>query len=316
MDNDNDHDNDRLEQQHPTPTPPFHAGGQLFPGGCRETTSHPTTSAHHTTQLPRRAPRRLRRAHPMDGWPDAAAGALAAVRSRAATFWCFASEGAEPPPGAAPPARQPAFCSKEPPQVLAPDQSCDEFVSEAGRCVRATLYQPSAWCSDQPCFVVYCPAESRSGGPTCDVQQVVDSLLPLRVAVFALDVSAAGGSAFCELGDVASAVRRLREHHCQGGGLVRVALWGRSAGAVAALRYAQTDPAAAALVCDGAYSDLPSLLGLPHWMASPLFGLRRLAADLPDVACSGGQLPGRPPADAPGSAAAAARSPPFEVAPF
>jgi len=38
-----------------------------------------------------------------------------------------------------------------------------------------------------------------------------------------------------------------------------------------------------ALISDGAYSDLPSLLGLPSWMASPFAGLKRIAEDMADA---------------------------------
>ena len=57
-----------------------------------------------------------------------------------------------------------------------------------------------------------------------------------------------------------------------------VALWGRSAGAAAALEQAAKDPTLAAIVCDSAYSDLASLLEMPGLLSAPLAGLCQLAS--------------------------------------
>ena len=57
-----------------------------------------------------------------------------------------------------------------------------------------------------------------------------------------------------------------------------IALWGRSAGAAAALEQAAKDPTLAAIVCDSAYSDLASLLDMPGLMSAPLAGLCQLAS--------------------------------------
>jgi len=66
-----------------------------------------------------------------------------------------------------------------------------------------------------------------------------------------------------------------------------IALWARGLAGNAALNYAAKDPLVAALICDGAYSDIPSILGLPSWLASPFSGLKKIAEDIADhAACS------------------------------
>lgn len=82
--------------------------------------------------------------------------------------------------------------------------------------------------------------------------------MPLGIAVFAIDLSPTKHSR-CTVEDVACAVAALRDGTLPGlaartGHGCCVALWGRSAGAIAALQYAARDPTVAALVADSAYS--------------------------------------------------------------
>ncbi|CAE8718152.1 unnamed protein product [Polarella glacialis] len=102
-------------------------------------------------------------------------------------------------------------------------------------------------------------------------------LLPLGIAVLAIDVSPTATS-LCTLDDVAYAVERLKEGLPNREPYPCVALWGRSAGAVAAIGYAAKDtPSLAGIVCDSAFSDLATLLQIPEWAASPLASMLCLA---------------------------------------
>jgi pimeloyl-ACP methyl ester carboxylesterase len=112
----------------------------------------------------------------------------------------------------------------------------------------------------RPC-VVYCHANS---GSRCNAKQTVRLLLPFGISVFTFDFSGSGLSEgeYVTLGsreqsDIECVVAHLREQKSL---VSRVAVWGRSMGAVATLLYARSDPRLAALVCDSPFSDLQALV--------------------------------------------------------
>jgi len=169
--------------------------------------------------------------------------------------------------------------------------------TEVGRQLQGTLLEAALVLpgGGQPCIVIRCPSELNGGASCEEVLPIARLLLSLNICVFALDISSS--HMYCDASDVACAVRRLRDRgfraergwpvptaeSTDGDQLPSIALWGRSAGANAALSYAAADPMTTALISDGAYSDLPSLLGLPSWMASPFAGLKRIAEDMADA---------------------------------
>ena len=82
--------------------------------------------------------------------------------------------------------------------------------------------------------------------------------------------------------DLAAVVRYLRDP-ASPVRAERIALWGRSMGAVTALFYAHSDPSIASLVLDSAYADLPRLWCAPLPRAACARGSRlraRTAANL------------------------------------
>ncbi|CAE7938533.1 cbpA, partial [Symbiodinium necroappetens] len=129
---------------------------------------------------------------------------------------------------------------------------------------------------ERRCVVVYCPSEREGGAGAEECLELCPELLPLGIAIFAIDVSSHGTS-HCLEQDVAAAIEMLRQGHKAIPPYPYVALWGRSAGAVAALEAAK-DPTLAAIVCDSAYSDLASLLEVPGVLSAPLAGLCQLAS--------------------------------------
>lgn len=151
----------------------------------------------------------------------------------------------------------------------------------------------------QPHVVIYCPSEATGGAGGLEVAPLAGLLLSLQICVLALDLSVS--HSYADASDIECAVSKLRDLEFRKARgwpisaskdgqelLPSIALWGRSAGANAALSYAATDPQVTALICDSAYSDLPSLLGLPSWMASPFSGLKRLAEDVAEASSCGG----------------------------
>mmetsp|Transcript_67127 Transcript_67127/g.187832 ORF Transcript_67127/g.187832 Transcript_67127/m.187832 type:complete len:798 (+) Transcript_67127:46-2439(+) len=196
-----------------------------------------------------------------------------------------------------------------------------DLATEAGRKIRGVVVAPVPGDfrrASQPCAAVVCPSESGAA-PIPEALPLTEMLLKLQIYVMVLDISSS--HAFCEASDVGAAVRKLRESDFRRtlGWLVgqketdelpTTLLCGRSAGANAALSYAASDPLVGGLICDSAYSDLPSLFGLPSWMASPFAGLKRIAEDLPELTC------GSKPAGPHGAAGAQATSylPPWEIA--
>ncbi|CAE8585599.1 unnamed protein product, partial [Polarella glacialis] len=139
--------------------------------------------------------------------------------------------------------------------------------SKENRRLHLRLFEPpeSNRQSVQRCAVVYCPSEVSGGSCAMESASLTRKLLPLGIAVLAIDVSPTATS-LCTLDDVAYAVERLKEGLPNREPYPCVALWGRSAGAVAAIGYAAKDtPSLAGIVCDSAFSDLATLLQMPEW---------------------------------------------------
>jgi pimeloyl-ACP methyl ester carboxylesterase len=107
--------------------------------------------------------------------------------------------------------------------------------------------------------VVYCHGNS---GCRLDSFEVVQHLLPRQISVFVFDFSGSGLSegayvtlGFYESKDINTVVAYLTASNR----VSRIALWGRSMGAVSAVLYASTDPSMAALVLDSPFSSLKAL---------------------------------------------------------
>jgi pimeloyl-ACP methyl ester carboxylesterase len=110
-----------------------------------------------------------------------------------------------------------------------------------------------------PC-VVYCHTNS---GSRRDAEEILFSLLPRGITVFAFDFAGSGLSDgdFVTLGareveDLEVVVKYLREE----GSTSTIGLWGRSMGAVTALLYSQKDPSIAGVVVDSPFSRLVDLM--------------------------------------------------------
>jgi len=127
------------------------------------------------------------------------------------------------------------------------------------------LFEPLTYGDEPPCAVIYCPSESASGVSGQEVLSIVKHLVPLGVAVLALSMSGSN-RAILDTSTIAYAVKTLRT--LAPVNFERIALWGRSAGAVTMLRCAASDPTIAALICDGAYTDLLEVLDPPEWLFS------------------------------------------------
>lgn len=167
-----------------------------------------------------------------------------------------------------------------------------EVASDANNAVRLSFLEAFGAPPSEPCIVVYCPSEATGGANCSEAAQMAQMMLPIGIHVMAIDVSRS--RKICDADDISCAVkfvrsRRFRKEHgwpLPGAGLQdgeqlpSIVLWGRSMGANAAIRYASTDQCLMGLVCDSAYSDIPSLVGLPSWISSPFAGLRRMAGDV------------------------------------
>ncbi len=110
--------------------------------------------------------------------------------------------------------------------------------------------------------VIYCHGNS---GCRLDATDIIPLLLMYGMCVVALDFCGSGLSSgdFVTLGwneqkDLASVIAFLRSDKSPYN-VERVALWGRSMGAVTSLLHVRKDPSIAAVVLDSPYSDLPLL---------------------------------------------------------
>jgi len=149
---------------------------------------------------------------------------------------------------------------------------CEVSSPENGKTLQGLLFEPSRCLPNRASALVYCPNESPRGLSAAEVLPIVQQFLLLKSAVFCLDT----GNSLCDPGMVRAAVNHLRNCSRR---YRKIALWGRSSGAAAALRCGEMEPSLSAVVCDGAYCDLMSLRSLPGWM-SHVSGLCRVAGGM------------------------------------
>jgi len=128
-----------------------------------------------------------------------------------------------------------------------------------------------------------------TGNSSCRLESVeaVRTLLPMNIMVVAFDFSGCGLSegeyislGYYEKEDVNILINHLRERDI----VTRIALWGRSMGAVTAIQCAQADPSIACIVCDSPFSSLHTLamelvqhsdVNIPGIMLKLAFGMVR-----------------------------------------
>ncbi|KAK1422553.1 hypothetical protein QVD17_17836 [Tagetes erecta] len=136
-----------------------------------------------------------------------------------------------------------------------------ELRNSRGHTLRCSHYLPSPF-PDNTCLpcVVYCHGNS---GCRADANEVAVILLPLNITVFTLDFSGSGLSdgnyvslGWHERDDLKVVVSYLRTNEQ----ISRIALWGRSMGAVTSLLYGAEDPSIAGMVLDSAFSNLFDLM--------------------------------------------------------
>jgi len=101
--------------------------------------------------------------------------------------------------------------------------------------------------------------------------ELADRLLPLGIALLSFDVKQSKVN--IDVQDVGEAIQYLRQTR----GVRQIGLWGRSKGAVVALRASEQDPSLAGLVCDSAYADILTVLKVPRWALSPISQLSKLS---------------------------------------
>mmetsp|Transcript_40005 Transcript_40005/g.89836 ORF Transcript_40005/g.89836 Transcript_40005/m.89836 type:complete len:628 (+) Transcript_40005:89-1972(+) len=156
-----------------------------------------------------------------------------------------------------------------------------DIVNGRGQILRCSYYRPHAPTgSTSACpVVVYLHGNSSS---RLEGIGAVELLLPLNVAVFCFDFAGCGLSQgeFVSLGywereDLAQVIEFLRTDL----GVEKLALWGRSMGAVTALLHIDRDPTIAAVIADSPFSNLPLLceelassrynaIKIPSWLIS------------------------------------------------
>eukprot|EP00899_Mesostigma_viride_P020363 jgi/Mesvir1/28328/Mv18078-RA.2 len=137
-----------------------------------------------------------------------------------------------------------------------------QLVNQRGETLECSHYKPATPLPGEPQLpcVVYCHGNS---GCRADANEIVHVLLPSNITVFCLDFSGSGHSTgeYITLGvrekdDLMSVVDYLRAEE----GVSKIALWGRSMGAVTCLRYGVADPSIAGLVLDSPFCRLTDLM--------------------------------------------------------
>ncbi|KAG8385929.1 hypothetical protein BUALT_Bualt03G0096300 [Buddleja alternifolia] len=133
--------------------------------------------------------------------------------------------------------------------------------NERGHALRCSHYIPSQFPDDIPLpCVIYCHGNS---GCRADANEAAVVLLPSNITLFTLDFSGSGLSdgdyvslGWHEKNDLKVVVSYLRSNEK----VSRIALWGRSMGAVTSLLYGAEDPSIAGMVLDSAFSNLFNLM--------------------------------------------------------
>ncbi|KAK7233336.1 palmitoyl-(protein) hydrolase [Aureococcus anophagefferens] len=136
-----------------------------------------------------------------------------------------------------------------------------ELVNPRGMRLACSHWSPAhrtAASPPRPCLVYL------HGNSSARVEAVSHLALCLSIGIdlFALDFAGSGKSdgdwvslGYWERDDLATVVAHLRAS----GKVSTVALWGRSMGSACALCHGHRDPSISAMVCDGAFADLPQL---------------------------------------------------------
>jgi len=137
-----------------------------------------------------------------------------------------------------------------------------ELINTRNQRLQCSHYRPCVVTSSDgrlPC-VIYCHTNS---GSRRDAEEILFTLLPKGITVFALDFSGSGKSdgdwvtlGAHEVEDLSIVVQYIREE----GSTSTLALWGRSMGAVTALLYSHRDPSIAGIVVDSPFSRLTDLM--------------------------------------------------------
>ena len=137
-----------------------------------------------------------------------------------------------------------------------------ELTNNRNQKLQCSHYRPCVVTSSDgrlPC-VIYCHTNS---GSRRDAEEILFTLLPKGITVFALDFSGSGRSdgdwvtlGAHEVDDLATAVQYIRDE----GSTSTLALWGRSMGAATALMYSHRDPSIAGIVVDSPFSRLTDLM--------------------------------------------------------
>jgi pimeloyl-ACP methyl ester carboxylesterase len=134
-----------------------------------------------------------------------------------------------------------------------------QFHNPRGLEIVGSYYAPPFKCTGMSC-VVY-----LHGNASCQMEGMflIPIFIPAGVSVLCFDFSGCGNSGgdYISLGmfekdDVKCAIQYLRAHHNVG----RVAIWGRSMGAVAAFFTVSDDPTIACAVCDSPFASLSALI--------------------------------------------------------
>jgi len=163
-----------------------------------------------------------------------------------------------------------------------------ELTNPQGAQLVCTIFEPAEPREDGPererACVVYCHG---NGGNRMAGFQLLSVLLSMDIALVCFDFAGSGmsGGQYVSLGfhekdDLRSVVEHLRRDR----GYSRIALWGYSMGAAAALMHAAGDPSLAGVVADSPFSNLWQLMQevifhfvrVPWLLASPFLHLVRL----------------------------------------
>jgi pimeloyl-ACP methyl ester carboxylesterase len=135
------------------------------------------------------------------------------------------------------------------------------LVNSRGFLLQCSWFEPKSRVQEQIPCVVYCHGNS---GSRLDAFEVVETMLSLRISVFVFDFSGSGLSdgKYVSLGYYENRdIKVVVDYLMSAGSVSRVALWGRSMGAVSSVMYASRDPRIACLVLDSLFTSLKELIG-------------------------------------------------------
>lgn len=134
-----------------------------------------------------------------------------------------------------------------------------QLVNSRGLTLQCSWFEPKSRIREQLPCVVYSHGNS---GSRLDAFEMVQQMLTLQISVFVFDFSGSGLSdgKYVSLGYFESRdIRVVVDYLLNVGTVSRIALWGRSMGAVSTVLYASRDPRIAALVLDSPFTSLDEL---------------------------------------------------------